>query len=285
MLWAVHIANNVLTWPWELGGFIGACALVVIGAWRLKEDEIPRVALMTAAFFVASSMHVPLGPASVHLLLNGLVGVVLGWRAAPAIFVGLVLQAALIGHGGYTALGVNACILTVPALVSWLLFRGLNRMPGLRSPAVRAMLVAGSCGLWLASLVLAVALLGVGPPSDSTTAFMEFSALVLLHPVTIVAALAVAVASAWMERRLENAPEFPLGLLIGEVAVLLTVALNCTVLTLGGAYFGDTPPRVLVVAHLPIAALEGVLMGFTVGFIAKVKPALLGLAGAGCASR
>ena len=65
----------------------------------------------------------------------------------------------------------------------------------------------------------------------------------LLHPIAIGAALVFGIGAAAIERRLENAPEFPLGLLIGEVSVLLTVALDCAVLTLGGAYFGETPPR------------------------------------------
>ena len=48
--------------------------LALFAAWRIREDEIPRVALVTAAFFVASLIHVRVGPTSVHLLLNGLVG-------------------------------------------------------------------------------------------------------------------------------------------------------------------------------------------------------------------
>ncbi|MEN9223377.1 MAG: energy-coupling factor ABC transporter permease, partial [Thermostichus sp. BF3_bins_97] len=35
--------------------------------------HLPKAALLTAAFFVASSIHLPLPPASVHLVLNGLV--------------------------------------------------------------------------------------------------------------------------------------------------------------------------------------------------------------------
>jgi hypothetical protein len=31
------------------------------------------------------------------------------------------------------------------------------------------------------------------------------------------------------------------------------------------------------VAHVPVAAVEGVVLGFTVGFLARVKPELLGL--------
>src|SRR4051812_3100228 len=80
-LLAVHIADNVLAWPWLGGGWVLAATLVFFGAWRMRDEEIPRVALLTAAFFVASSIHVRLGPGSAHLLLGGLLGVVLGRRA------------------------------------------------------------------------------------------------------------------------------------------------------------------------------------------------------------
>ena len=56
--WAVHIADTVLRPEWLAGGFILAAVLAVLGAWRIRDEEIPRVALLTAAFFVASSLHV-----------------------------------------------------------------------------------------------------------------------------------------------------------------------------------------------------------------------------------
>jgi cobalt/nickel transport system permease protein len=96
------------------------------------------------------------------------------------------------------------------------------------------------------------------------------------HPLTLLAALLVAVSGVWAERRLGNAAEFPLGLLIGELTVLLTVALNCLVLLAGGEQNWQTPALILLVAHLPLAVLEGVVLGFTVGFLARVKPAMLG---------
>src|SRR5258708_15430014 len=135
MLLAVHIGNNVLTPAWEVGGFALAGVLLVVGAWRLREEEVSRVALLTAVFFIASSIHVRLWPGSVHLLLNGLVGIVLGWRAVPALFVGLLLQAVLLDHGGYTALGVNTCVVTAPAPTAWVLFRLLQRCSWLNAPA------------------------------------------------------------------------------------------------------------------------------------------------------
>src|SRR5205807_293431 len=131
-LWAVHISDGVLAWPWWSGGFALAGVLALIGAWRIRDEEIPQVALLTAAFFVASLIHVRVPPTSVHLLLNGLVGVILGCRAALAIPVGLFLQAALLGHGGFSTLGINSCVMTLPALLAWQMFGVLQRLPVLK---------------------------------------------------------------------------------------------------------------------------------------------------------
>src|ERR671937_1674740 len=118
--WAVHISDGVLAWPWWVGGFALAAVLALAAAYRVRDEEVPRIALLTAAFFVASLIHVRAGPTSVHLVLNGLVGVLLGRRAALAIPVGLFLQAALLGHGGFTSLGINSCVMVLPALAAWL---------------------------------------------------------------------------------------------------------------------------------------------------------------------
>src|SRR4051812_20489571 len=131
-LLAVHIADNVLDLPWLLGGFAVAAVLVWIGSWRIRDEEIPQVALLTAAFFLASSIHLPLGPGSVHVLLNGLVGVVLGRRACLAIPIALLLQCLLLQHGGLYALGVNSCVMTLPALAAGGLFAAVGRWPGWR---------------------------------------------------------------------------------------------------------------------------------------------------------
>src|SRR5260370_6370141 len=104
--------------------------VVVMGSWRIRDEEIPQVALMTAAFFVVSLIHVPVPglPTSAHLLCNGLLGVVLGRRAGLAIPIGLLLQAVLLQHGGLTTLGVNTCVMVLPALLAWQLFAGWQRL-------------------------------------------------------------------------------------------------------------------------------------------------------------
>jgi ABC-type Co2+ transport system permease subunit len=274
--WAVHISDGVLTPTWLAGGFLLAGVLAFVGSWRIRDEEIARVALMTAAFFVASLIHVRVGPTSVHLLINGLVGVILGWRAALAIPVGLFLQAALLNHGGFSSLGVNSCIMVLPAFLAWQFFAGLRRMPWVCQPWFRTLLVLLSTLAWVVSLVYSVTLLCTNHIGQHIRPDTEWANFLTFHPLCLAAALLLAGLVAWGERRFENAPEFPLGLLVGEIAVLATILLNCLVLIWGGQEQWDTLALVLFIAHLPIAVVEGIILGFTVGFLVRVKPEMLG---------
>src|SRR5207249_1854400 len=140
---------------------------------------------------------------SVHLLLNGLVGVILGRRAALAIPVGLFLQAALLGHGGVLTLGVNSCVMTLPALLASQMFGLMQRLPMLKQ-----------------------------------------------H---------------W----------FTMGVLIGATAALTTVVLNSLVLAWGGEEDWRVLARLVLLAHLPIVVIESIILGFTLRFLAQVKPEML----------
>lgn len=112
-----HIPDGVLSAPVLIGATMATAAGIAIALRRLDYDRIPQTAVLTAVFFVASLVHIPIGPTSVHPLLSGLMGLVLGWAAVPAILVGLVLQAAFFGFGGITVLGVNTFNIALPALV------------------------------------------------------------------------------------------------------------------------------------------------------------------------
>jgi len=118
----MHISEGVLTPQVLVTGAAVAAAGTAVGLKKMDYEKIPKVAVLTAAFFVASLIHVPIGPTSVHLTLNGLLGLLLGWAAFPAILIGLLLQALLFQFGGLTVLGVNAVNMGVPALIVWLLF-------------------------------------------------------------------------------------------------------------------------------------------------------------------
>jgi len=144
-LFAVHISDGLLSNAAVAIGFIVTGVLLIPAVWRVHEDEIPRIALLTAAFFVSSSIHVKVGPTSVHLLMNALVGVILGHRAPLAIVVGLLLQAALLAHGGFLSLGVNAVVIALPALFAGIAFPVLVG----RNPTGRRVSLVGFALGWL----------------------------------------------------------------------------------------------------------------------------------------
>ncbi len=122
-----HIPDGILSAPVLVTGALVSTGLLAIALRRLREADLPQAAVLAAAFFVSSLISVPLGPSSVHLLLNGLMGLLLGWAAMPAIFVALLLQAVFFGFGGLLVLGVNTMNLGLPALVVGLLLRPLLR--------------------------------------------------------------------------------------------------------------------------------------------------------------
>lgn len=122
-LFAVHLSDGVLSpWGWAPAD-VAAVGLLIVSSLRLKEAEIPRLGVFTAAVFVASQIHVPVGGTSVHLLLNAVAGIVLGWRAPIAIAVAVLLQALLFAHGGLTTWGVNTLTMAWPGVLAGLAFR------------------------------------------------------------------------------------------------------------------------------------------------------------------
>lgn len=122
----MHLSDGILSGPVVVGGFVTAAMLARWGASGLRDDETPRVAVFTAAFFCASLLHFKIPPTSVHLLFHGLLGVVLGRRALLALPVGLGLQAVLLGHGGLTTLGVNATLFGLASLAAAGVYRRLE---------------------------------------------------------------------------------------------------------------------------------------------------------------
>lgn len=154
----MHISEGVLTPEVLVIGAAGAAVGLAIGLKRLKSEDIPKVALLTAAFFVASLIHVPVGPSSAHLILNGLLGVILGWQAFPAIFIGLTLQAVLFQFGGLTTLGINTLNMALPAVFAGWIVRFFLK-GGRPGPLVLGMSgLMAACSIMLSALMVSLAL-------------------------------------------------------------------------------------------------------------------------------
>lgn len=196
----MHIAEGVAPASVAAAGTVLAAAGVAMGLRVMKDEQIPRAALMSAAIFVASLViRLPFGPSSVHPVLNGLAGVVLGWAAVPAFLVALFLQALLFQFGGVTTLGINTVTMGLPAVACYYLYSRRIRQ----------------CGKGRAAFLLGTAA-GV---TALTLSFVLWSAALLLCG--------------------------------RQLAAIVKLAL---------------------IAHLGMAAIEGVTTGFIVGFLARVYP-------------
>ncbi len=201
----MHIAEGVLSPAVLAGGAVLALAGTALGLRKLEYDRLVAVGILSAAFFVASLIHVPVGLSSAHLVLNGLVGVLLGWAAFPSILVALLLQTLLFQFGGITVLGVNVFTMGFAAVISWYVFRAICYLcPGMKGVRVAAFM-GGALGVALAAVLTALAL-----------AFTD--------------------EGFWLAARL------------------------------------------LLLAHLPVMLVEGLVTMFTVSFIMRVRPELLGMA-------
>lgn len=119
----MHISEGVLT-PAVLGSGVALAAVGTAVALRKTDYErLTTTAVLSSVFFVGSLVHIPLGPGSVHLVLNGLLGLFLGWAAFPALLVALALQAILLRYGGLAVLGVNVFDMALPAMLGHYAFR------------------------------------------------------------------------------------------------------------------------------------------------------------------
>lgn len=197
----MHISEGVLSAPVLLAGAVVAIAGTAIGLKTVRGEQIPRTALLSSSFFVASLIHIPLGPSSVHLILNGLIGLLLGWTAFPAILLGLFLQAVLFQFGGITTLGVNTVNMALPAAICYYLFHREVKK-GKIVPAVICGFFSGVFGVLIAGILVALSLLFTGE------------------------------------------------------------------------YFWKVA-KLVIVAHVPVMVIEGIITGFIVFFLRKVKPEIL----------
>jgi cobalt/nickel transport system permease protein len=191
----MHISDGVLNPPVLISGFIGAGALTAVTMRKMQLEEIPKISVITSVFFVASLIHVPIGPTSVHLILNGLAGIVLGWRAFPAILIGLILQAILFGHGGVTVIGVNTLMMGGGALIAYTLWRQRHRFNFKRRELVFGA-IAGAVGVASSGIILALALVTTGEMFHAVA-----GAVLLAHiPVIIIEACVVGASAEFLSR-------------------------------------------------------------------------------------
>ncbi|RMD82171.1 MAG: cobalamin biosynthesis protein CbiM [Candidatus Dadabacteria bacterium] len=126
----------------------------------LREETIPRLAVLTALSFVLMSVMIPLpGGTSAHATGVALLALAFGVQTAfLAVSLVLLVQALVLGAGGVTALPLNALAI---GLAGGLAARASYRILRPAGEAV-ALIAAGWVSINLAALILAV-VLGIQP--------------------------------------------------------------------------------------------------------------------------
>ena len=180
----MHVADGVLSIAVAASTSIAAVGLLAYSLKGIKEEEVPKISLLTGAFFVSSLINIPIGPTSVHPLLGGFLGLILGRRAPLGIFIGLILQATLFQHGGLSTLGANTLLMSIPALFIYWLAHIFKRY----SPFIKGFF-AGFLAICGGVLLLAILLLisdqryGAGTFSVINIMFMAYLPLAVLEGV------------------------------------------------------------------------------------------------------
>jgi len=191
----MHISEGVLSAPVLITGAALAAAGVAVGLKKMDSDKIPQVAVLSSAFFVASLIHVPIGPSSVHLILNGINGLLLGWLCFPSILVALTLQAILFQFGGITVLGVNTVNVALPGVICYYLFsRLVNLERGIIS--LGAAFACGFLSVFFSGILVALSLL------FTEQSFMSVAKLIVVAhlPIMIIEGIITLFCMAFLHR-------------------------------------------------------------------------------------
>jgi len=204
----MHIPDGILPAAVSIAGYATTGAATYYSLRKINQKEnpqegIPKASLLTSAFFVASWIHIPIPPTSVHLVLNGLLGVVLGYYAFPSILIGLFFQAVLFQHGGLTTLGVNAIVMGMPALLASFIFR-LRKFGGKESRLRTGIFgfLAGAFGLGIAAFFALLLLIYIIPTYlDVELERASIYALTLAHlPLMVLEGAFTAMVALFLQR-------------------------------------------------------------------------------------
>jgi cobalt/nickel transport system permease protein len=191
----MHISEGVLSAPVLATGAALAAAGISVGLKKMDYEKIPHVAVLSSAFFVASLIHVPIGPSNAHLIINGINGLLLGWLCFPSILVALALQAILFQFGGITVLGVNTVNMALPGVICYFIFgRIVNHER--RALALAAAFACGAFAVFLSGVLVAVSLL------FTEKSFLSVAELIILAhlPIMVIEGIITLFCVAFLKR-------------------------------------------------------------------------------------
>lgn len=140
---------------WGEFALVFAAALFLSGK-KLKDRNLPRIAVLSAGIFVAQMIDFPIGGGTTgHLIGGTLMAILVGPSLSIlGMTVILVIQALMFGDGGLTALGLNELNMAVIApLTGWGVFTLLRQS----KPGELSRQLAIAAAAWASTIVAASA--------------------------------------------------------------------------------------------------------------------------------
>jgi len=204
----MHIPDGILPVTVCAVGYAVAVPATWYSVHKINQKEnpresVPKASLLTAAFFVVSWIHIPIPPTSVHLVLNGLMGALLGYYAFPAILIALFFQAVMFQHGGLTTLGVNSMVMGLPAILAFYIFRFRNMLHN-QSKVMTGIFgfLAGFVGICISAvLFIAILITSISTGLDVETERTAIYALALAHlPLAVIEGAFTALITVFLQR-------------------------------------------------------------------------------------
>lgn len=181
----MHISEGVLHPQLLVAGNVIATGVLYFSYKKLDVQKLPITAALSALFFIASFIHIPLGPTSVHLIMSGILGAFLGYGVFVAIFIALLLQALLFGYGGITVLGVNLLIIATPALIAYYLMR-IKTKSGFKKLLLHFLIGSVPVSLCAVLLALVLALNGEAFYAVASLSFLSNLPIMLIEGIFVV---------------------------------------------------------------------------------------------------
>jgi cobalt/nickel transport system permease protein len=129
----MHIPDGLIPLTIAIPAFLITIAFWLVSFKKIKltEQQVPMMGLLTALFFAAMFVNIPvLGGTTAHLLGGAAIGLILGpFAGLISISIILVLQAFLFADGGLIALGANVLSLgVIGVFIPCIIFIVLNKL-------------------------------------------------------------------------------------------------------------------------------------------------------------
>lgn len=275
-IFAVHLPDGLILGTGIIMGWGIAFLLIFLGGRKLPDNDIPKISFLTAVFFLTSLLpiQIPGGPKT-HLLLNGLIGVLLGQHAVLAIAPALLLQSLLFAHGGFLSLGLNICVMTIPALLINILTKTIQKPLLSGKPTVQFLIIFFITNACLFSITSGIMMLVWQFNFLEKSQIPDQLIIFASSPKTILGFMVSSMIISWGFMKSKKGMLFALGFFIGISGVILTIFLHSAIMLISGVPNLEPIIFITCILHIPLGIIEGLTVGTMISFLAKVKPEML----------